>query len=68
MTGVQTCALPIYRLLVRGHRVENAQEAVSAHVTADAMQVEPVLVALLVAVPMLFILLIVPLVKTPRKK
>lgn len=57
-----------HRLLVRGHRVENAQEAVSAHVTADAMQVEPVLVALLVAVPMLFILLIVPLVKTPRKK
>lgn len=57
-----------HRLLVRGHRVENQEEAVSVRVTADAMQIEPVLVAPLVAAPMLFILLIVLLVKTRRRK
>lgn len=57
-----------HRLLVRGHRVENAKEAASIRVTADAMQIEPVIVAPLVAVPMLLVLLIVLLVKTRRKK
>ena len=57
-----------HRLLVRGHRVENQEEAQTARVTADAMQIEPVIVAPLVAVPMLFILLIVLLVSTRRKK
>ncbi len=40
----------------------------TVRVTADAMQIEPVLVAPLVAVPMLFVLLILLLVKTRRKK
>ena len=57
-----------HRLLVRGHRVENREEAQTVRVTADAMQIEPVIVAPLVAVPMLFILLIVLLVSTRRKK
>ena len=57
-----------HRLLVRGHRVENAKESAAIRVTADAMQVEPVIVAPLAAVPMLFVLLIVLLVKTRRKK
>ena len=57
-----------HRLLVRGHRVENQEEAQTIRVTADAMQIEPVIVAPLVAVPMLFILLIVLLVSTRRKK
>lgn len=56
------------RLLVRGHRVENQKEAAAARVTADALQIEPVLIAPLVAVPMLLILLIVLLVKTRRRK
>lgn len=53
-----------HRLLVRGHRVENQAEAESIRVTADAMQIEPVIVAPLVAVPMLLILLIILLVST----
>ena len=57
-----------HRLLVRGHRVDNQPEARMVRVTADAMQIEPVIVAPLVAAPMLLILLIVLLVKTRRKK
>ena len=47
-----------HRLLVRGHRVENAEIAKTIRVTADAMQIEPLIVAPLVAVPMLLVLLI----------
>ena len=57
-----------HRLLVRGRRVDNQLEARTVRVTADAMQIEPVLVAPLVAVPMLFVLLVLLLVKTRRKK
>lgn len=57
-----------HRLLVRGHRVENAAAANAVRVTADAMQIEPVIVAPLVAVPMLLLLLIGLLVSTRRKK
>lgn len=46
-----------HRLLVRGHRVENQADASSIRVTADAMQIEPVIVAPLVAAPMLLALL-----------
>lgn len=56
-----------HRLLVRGHRVENAATAASIRVTADAMQVEPLLVAPVMALPMLlllFILLLLPKRKT----
>ena len=47
-----------HRLLVRGHRVENAETARTIRVTADAMQVEPLIVAPLVAAPLLAVLLI----------
>ncbi|MDO4312463.1 MAG: class C sortase [Eubacteriales bacterium] len=57
-----------HRLLVRGHRVANQDEADEARVTADALQIEPVIVAPVMAVPMLLILLIVLLVKTRRKR
>ena len=56
-----------HRLLVRGHRVENQPVAQTVRVTADAMQIEPMLVAPVVAAPMLLILLIVLLVSTRRK-
>lgn len=55
-----------HRLLVRGHRVENIQEAKTIRITADAIQIEPMLVAPMVAIPMLLVLLIVFL--TPRKR
>ena len=56
-----------HRLLVRGHRVAN-QDTDSVRVTADAIQIEPIMVAPVVAAPMLLILLIYLLVSTRRKK
>lgn len=47
-----------HRLLVRGHRVETKKSAESIRVTADAIQIDPQLVAPVVAVPILVILLI----------
>ena len=44
-----------HRLLVRGKRVEG--EEVTIRVSADAVQIEPILVAPAVAVPILFVLL-----------
>jgi sortase A len=46
-----------HRMLVRGHRVENPKEAVQIRVTANAIQVEPTLVAIFVGVPLLILLL-----------
>lgn len=47
-----------HRMLVRGHRVENVEEEKVIRVTADAIQIEPVIVAPAVAAPMLLVLLI----------
>ena len=57
-----------HRLLVRGHRIENEEEASEVRVTADAIQIEPVTVAPLVAVPLLVLLFIGLLFKTRRRK
>lgn len=57
-----------HRLLVRGHRVENQEEAVAVRVTADATQIEPAIVAPILAIPMLLILLIVILIPKPRRR
>ena len=48
-----------HRLLVRGHRIENQESARVVRVTADAMQIDPLLVAPVVATPMLLVLLII---------
>lgn len=55
-----------HRLLVRGHRVENEIAAKIIHVTSDAAQIEPLLVAPVVAAPLLFILFISVLI--PRRR
>ena len=55
-----------HRLLVRGHRVENASEAI--RVTSDAVQIEPLIVAPLVAMPLLLALLILLLLPHSKKK
>ncbi len=55
-----------HRMLVRGSRIDNLAEARVIRVTADAIQIEPVLVAPLVAAPMLLALLITLLI--PRRK
>ena len=54
-----------HRLLVRGHRVENAIAADLVRVTSDAVKIEPVLVAPVLAMPVLLVLLILLLL--PRK-
>lgn len=54
-----------HRLLVRGHRVENKSETI--RVTSDAMQIEPLIVAPIVALPMLLTLLIVLLASGKKK-
>ena len=46
-----------HRLLVRGTRIENAEEVVVKRVTADAVQIQPLLVAPMVAAPILLLLL-----------
>ena len=48
-----------HRLLVRGHRIETQESARVVRVTADAMQIDPLLVAPVVATPMLLVLLII---------
>ena len=47
-----------HRLLVRGHRVENAKEAITVRVTADAIEMEPLLVAVILFPPVLIALLL----------
>ena len=58
-----------HRLLVRGHRIDNIEEAMTVRVTADALQIEPLLVAPVVAIPILLLLMILLLLpRQPRKK
>lgn len=57
-----------HRLLVRGHRVDNMAASANVRVTADAMQIEPVIVAPIVAMPMLIILLIILLIPKKGRK
>ena len=57
-----------HRLLVRGHRVANQEDAENIRVTAEAMQVDTRIVAAFVAVPILLVLLIWLLVSTRKKR
>ena len=54
-----------HRLLVRGHRVANANG--EANIIADALQIEPVYIAPFVAAPILVLLLIGMLISTGRR-
>lgn len=57
-----------HRLLVRGHRIENIEEAKTVRVTADAVVIDPMIVAPIVAIPLLIILLTVLLCFKPGYK
>ena len=57
-----------HRLLVRGHRIENQAGASSVRGTADAMQIEPAVVAPMVAAPILLLLMLWILLRKPRKE
>ncbi len=56
-----------HRLIIRGHRIENIESG-SVNVTADAVKFEPILVAPVVAVPILLILFVIMMIGTGRKK
>ena len=51
---------------MRGHRIDNIEEAKTVRVTADAIQIEPLIVAPIVAIPMLLVLLVLLLL--PKRK
>ena len=55
-----------HRMLVRGHRIETVAPEKEIRVTADAMQIEPLLIAPMMAVPVLLVLLIALMI--PRKR
>lgn len=57
-----------HRMLVRGHRVENQEQAQLGNVTADAIRIKPVIVAPLLAAPVLLGLLIVLLPKQKKNR
>jgi len=56
-----------HRMLVRGHRVDNEKEALRLKITADAIQIDEMLVAPLIAAPIVMIMLIYILVKYRKR-
>ena len=56
------------RLLVRGRRVETPDQYKHLRVTAEALKIEPIIVAPIMALPMLLILLIGMLISTRKPK
>lgn len=57
-----------HRMLVRGHRIESQEEAKVIRITADAVRIEPLMVAPFVAVPILLVLLIILLLPKQKKR
>ncbi len=57
-----------HRLLVRGHRIENTPEAQIIRVTANAVPVDPLIVAVIVGIPMMMIALVILVLLSGRKK
>ena len=66
--GKDLCTLVTCTPYVRGHRIENQEEAQAIRVTSDAIQIEPLIVAPAVALPMLLVLLMILLVSGGKKK
>ena len=56
-----------HRLLVRGHRIENGQAAFAAHITADAIAVEPLTVVPILAIPLLLLFVALTVSRGGRK-
>ena len=57
-----------HRLLVRGHRVDNVEQAQTVRVTADAMIVDQLVVVPFVLLPILLVMLVMLLLTTRKKK
>lgn len=58
-------AVNTHRLLVRGHRIENSNTKI---IPADAMQINSIIVAPIISIPILFILILVVIIKPKRRK
>lgn len=56
-----------HRMLVRGHRIESQEAPKVIRITADAVRIEPLMVAPFVAVPILLVLLIILLLPKQKK-
>ncbi|MCQ2512137.1 MAG: class C sortase [Lachnospiraceae bacterium] len=56
-----------HRLLVRGHRVENEEDHINVHITSEAVEIEPLIVAPLLALPLMIIMFIVLLASDKKK-
>lgn len=53
-----------HRLLVRGKRIETEETAVQIRVSADAVQIEPIVVASVIAIPLLIITFLITIIAT----
>ena len=57
-----------HRLLVRGRQIETVEGEMPVRVTADAVQIAPIIIAPIVAIPMLLILLVLLLMQPKKQK
>ena len=57
-----------HRLLIKAHRIETAEDTPTVRVTADAMQIDPLIIAPILASPILLVLLIVLCIKPTKKR
>lgn len=57
-----------HRLLVRGHRIENPVEAKTIRLVADAVQVDTLVVAPIIAAPILLILFVILLLPNRKQR
>ena len=57
-----------HRLLVRGHRIENAEQAVSVHIASEAIQIEPLIIASGIGIPVLLLMLIFVFLNGSKKE
>ena len=57
-----------HRLLIRGHRIENAEQAAVVRVTSDAVVIDKLIVAPFVLMPILLVMLVFLLLSTRKRK
>lgn len=57
-----------HRLFVKARRIENTEVESTVRITAEAMQIEPIIVASVIAIPVLLLLLIVLLLQPSKRK
>lgn len=57
-----------HRLLVRGYRIENPEEAKTIRLVADAVQVDTLVVAPIIAAPVLLILFVILLLPSQKQR